>query len=173
MFDALIRMLRRYLGPDPTARWLVRESIRLRFDLESRALNGVALGDRFERLEEFGKPDNTRPVYYNVFKYISHGVVFETEGDRIDYIAFIFDDELDDEFRSPTVHFRAGGETLEIGKTTTKDGLMVALGAPNLLDTDEYEILLVYEIGDVKLEFELNLSETLKRLNVFRIGDVH
>ncbi|HOY68930.1 MAG TPA: hypothetical protein PLP29_18775 [Candidatus Ozemobacteraceae bacterium] len=170
MFDALIRMLRRYLGADPTARWPVRSPTRLQFDLEARALNGIALGDGYERLEEFGRPDNARPVYCNLFKYISHGVVFETEEGRIDYISFIFDDELDNEFRSPTVHFHISGETLEISKETTKDELINVFGAPTLVDTDEYEIILAYEIGGVKLEFELTLSETLKRLNVFPKG---
>lgn len=167
MFEGLKELILGYFGLDPTRHWPVRKQARLEFDLEARALNGVALGDRFDRLEFFGKPDNARPVYFNIFKYIEHGITVEIDDGLVEYFSFIFADEIDDEFKSPTVHFRIAGETLNISKATTRDILVDTFGDPALVDEDDYEILLVYELGDLKLEFELTLSETLKRMNVF------
>lgn len=174
MIEALMKLFRRYLGTDPTDRWPRKKSGRLVFDAGARTLNGVGFGDPIEALIIFGKPDNARPVYYNVFKYIDHGVVFETEVDRVAYMSFIFADELDDEFRSPIVWFQVSpGEFFEISKNTTKDDIVDAFGEPGFFEKDEYELLLTYEHGDLKLEFELDLSERLKRLNVFLKDTTH
>lgn len=174
MFEALKEMILGYFGADPTEHWPVRKPARLEFDLETGALNGVTLGDRFERLEVFGKPDNARPVYFHLFKYIEHGITVELEDRLIDYFSFIFADEIDDEFRSPIVRFRIdSSKTVDLSRKTTKSDIIALFGVPLTDDTDEYEMLLVYETCGLKLEFELNLSESLKRLNVFRIGAVH
>lgn len=174
MFEALKEMILGYFGLDPTRHWPVRKPARLEFDLEARALNGVAFGDRFDRLEAFGKPDNARPVYFHIFKYIEHGIAVEIEDELVDYFSFVFADEIDDEFRSPTVRFRLDpSKTVELSRKTTKSDIVAVFGTPLTDDIDEYEILLVYETCGLKLEFELNLSENLKRLNIFRIGAVH
>ncbi len=174
MFEALKELILGYFGLDPTRHWPVRKAARLEFDLEARALNGIAFGDRFDRLEAFGKPDNSRPVYFNLFKYIEHGITVEIDAERVDYFSFIFADEMDDEFRSPTVRFRlTPSKTVELSRKTTKSDILGYFGKPQADDTDEYEILLVYETGGLKLEFELTLSEGLKRLNVFPDGSIH
>jgi len=174
MFEWLKEAMHRYFGTDPAEHWPVRKPARLEFDLETCALNGIAFGDRFERLELFGKPDNARPVYYQLFKYIGHGMVVEIENGLIDYISFIFADEIDDEFRSPTVRFRSdAAKAAEMSKATMKSDVIDFFGEPEMIDADEFEILLVYEIGALKLEFELNLSEGLKRLNVFPKDAIH
>lgn len=174
MFEWLKEAVRRYFGTDPTEHWPAQKPARLEFDLEARALNGVVFGDRFDRLEVFGKPDNARPVYFNIFKYIEHGITVEIDDECVDSFSFIFADEMDDEFKSPTVRFRiTPSKTAELGRKTTKSDILTVFGTPMTDEADEYEILLVYETGGLKLEFELNLSEGLKRLNVFPDGAKH
>lgn len=174
VFEALKELILGYFGLDPTRHWPARKAARLEFDLEARALNGIAFGDRFDRLEVFGKPDNARPVYFNIFKYIEHGITVEIDDELVDYFSFIFADEMDDEFRSPTIRFRlTPSKTVELSRKTTKSDVLTVFGTPLIDETDEYEILLVYETADLKLEFELTPSEALKRLNVFPANAIH
>lgn len=50
---------------------------------------------------------------------------------------------------------------------TSKADLIRQFGAPTVEDTDDSELLMIYERGAATMEFELNLEDRLKRWNIF------
>ncbi|MFZ2956298.1 MAG: hypothetical protein WA705_05360 [Candidatus Ozemobacteraceae bacterium] len=161
-----------FFKADPTRNWPVSARKMLTFNISDRTVNGTTFGHSFEALEIFGKPDNEKPVYDKVFQYLQHGLLVELkEEEKIDFFAFVFQNDecrKEERFAEARASFvNAKGGTLSLSKATCMADITVFMGEPKSIDEDEEEVILFYEIDDLRIEWELTLAKNLKRVNLF------
>jgi hypothetical protein len=127
----------------------------LLFDVETRSLGGVGLGESFEMLRMIGRPDNESPVQSGLFKYYRLGFLAGVIKGKIDHFSFIMIDEDGEGFESAVVGVRiAEGSEAEITEKTTPGDVKKIFGEPG--GSTQYEDFydLVYEMKDLSLVFE-------------------
>jgi len=162
-----------YFRIDPTQDWPIGTLNDLLFDLGNQCLNDIHFGDSFESLKRFGKPDNKKPFYYNVFQYFNKGLIIEIDALGIDYFGFLFENGGEPGFHPASVNMVfPPSRRLELSDACHIRSITDFLGHPEQIDKDEEEIILFYELNGMKIEFEMNLHEMLKRVNVYSTAAV-
>lgn len=158
-----------YFKPDPTRNWREVPQRTLTFTIPNRTVNGTAFGHSFESLETFGKPGNESPVYDRVFNYLEHGFIVELQEDeKIDFFGFVFRNDTGENFTEARASVVKGdGATLVLSKSSSMADITAFMGEPKSIDEDEEEVILFYQIDDLRIEWELTLTKFLKRVNVF------
>ncbi|MBF0498818.1 MAG: hypothetical protein HQM09_01690 [Candidatus Riflebacteria bacterium] len=171
---SFLKRIIEFFKSDPTRNWPAMPRKSLKFSLADKTLNGMTFGHSFEALEIFGKPDNEMPIYDKTFHYLRHGLIVELDDQKIDFFAFIIQDDAKEGFaEAQTTLVDADGKTIILSKNSAKNDLVAFLGDPQKIDEDEVEIILFFDINDLKIEFELDLSQKLKRMNVFPASKIH
>ena len=79
------------LGED----WLPHRPGPLTLQLPELVLNRVKLGDSYEALKTFGRPDNANPLSQERFDYKSSGLQISLQNERSQEFHFLFDREQD------------------------------------------------------------------------------
>ncbi len=167
MFE-IFRSIIKYFSTDPSDSWNPEICLNLLFDLENRRLNGIGFGESYNSLKVFGKPTNEKPLYNRVFNFQSLGLLFEIdERENLDFFSLVFQNEEHENFYSSKASLKfPNSREFQITRETTNSEISANFGDPKEIDRDDEEIVLFYYLFDLNIEFELNLKENLKRMNV-------
>ena len=154
---------------DPSAEWPKCRRQPLALYLPYQALNNIAIGDAYQKLNVFGRPNNRHPFKYNRFIYYPLGLIVEGENGRVEYFEFIMLDEYEKK-HSPCVVTVTGGSggQIEISQQTRLNDVERVLGKEEEKDEDEDEIICRYKQGKLLLEFECSAEGLVRRLHVER-----
>jgi hypothetical protein len=154
---------------DPSAGWPECRRQPLSLYLPYETLNNVAIGDAYQKLNVFGRPDNRRPFKYNRFIYYPLGLIVEGEDGKVEYFEFIMLDEYEKK-HSPCVVTVTGGSggQIEISQQTRLNDVERVFGKVEDKEEDEEEIICRYKQGKLLLEFECSAEGLVRRLHVER-----
>jgi hypothetical protein len=165
-------MLRRLIDlftKDPSAQWPECRRLPLSLYLPYESLNNVAIGDPYQKLSLFGRPSNKHPFKYNQFIYYPLGLIIEGGNERVEYFAFIMQDEYEKKHAPCTVTVTSmSGGRVEINPETDLTKVERVLGKPEEKEEDEDEVICRYKQGKLLLEFECSSEGLVRRLHVER-----
>ena len=165
------RLLELLLG-DETRHWLPPVARPLTMDVSRRSLNGVKLGDRPDRVREFGRPRDRRPIAAGMFMYPAQGVaVFLDKSNRVMSlgVAIARSPEIPRGFEpAHSATLVVGGRSTAVAAGVTLDELAPRLGMAPKVDRDEGEVLADLRVGDAALEIECELDGRVRWLNLYR-----
>jgi hypothetical protein len=159
---------------DETAEWKETFRVPLALSLYTESVNNVAIGDSFEKLQTFGRPDNRQPFKKNRFVYYSLGMQVMGENGKIQSFDFIIrtnksiiehnKDEANYASAEITITTKNGGYLL-VNKQTSPADVERALGTPiEKDDEDEDYLSLIYQLGTLSFDFEFGEARQLERL---------
>jgi len=136
--------------------------------LPSLEVNGLGFGDSVARLEQVGRPDEDDPLVEGAFTYRALGFRAGHEGERINYIDFIFRDDCQEGFSPCRLSVDLeDGRRLDLTPATTVDDVRAAFGPPRDTDVGEMEQVLVYERAGNTIECELTREGKLIGISAF------
>lgn len=155
---------------DPTASWPVTSFTLPEINLQVGSIGPVKPGSPLNKAIIFGKPDSFKWSKDGNCEllYARQGFLLEYENQLLVYFAFFIDDDEflpahpDLAFSRPLIKGHG-----QLSADTDRQTLASWLGAPSSEDIDSEETILVYNRNSLTIEFELNTSGHLKRLNVF------
>ena len=155
---------------DPTMAWPPTEFAMPDFDLESMSFGPLHFGCELHEAQPFGKPDRFTWSGKNTSEllFARNGFQLDFEADRLIYIAFFIghDRFLPDHPALSLSKPKIKG-VVQLTNETSIGDLCRLFGTPTSEDRDGEEIILNFSRSGVVLEFELNTSGFLKRLNLF------
>ena len=164
-----------FLFNDQTSDWNDCFRHPLSLNLYSKSVNNVALGDSYEKLRTLGRPDNRKPFKKNHFIYYRLGLeIFGTDG-KIHSFYFNFRENEEmlesnkDEAKSVSCELsivnKNGGHLLA-NKNTSPTEVERFFGAPTEKDDEDEDYLsLIYQVGEVCLDFEFGEGKLFERLH--------
>jgi hypothetical protein len=168
MLSSLLSIL---LG-DETRHWPAPQARPLTMDVARQSLNGVKLGDPADRVREFGRPRDRRPITAGMFMYPAQGVaVFLDKAGRVMSAGVAIDrsPEIPQGFEpAPALTLVLNGRSLVVKAGTTLDELTSRLGVSPKIDRDEEEILANLVVGPAGLEIEAELDGRVRWVNLYR-----
>lgn len=140
---------------DPTAGCVERKQSGLSVSVAAKSLNNIAFGDDYQKLSDFGRPDNTRPYKKGRVEYHSLGLIAEFESDKVDYFAFVINDESEKKFEPSRVTVvTQSGSTVELTKQTSVADIKRMFGEPQEVEKYDGKQILAYKQNGLRLEFE-------------------
>jgi hypothetical protein len=143
------------------------DTMPLLFDVESRALNGIALGESFEMLRLMGRPGNPDPLRSSLFKYFGLGLVAALVRGKIDHFGFIMLDEDDEGFAPCRLSIRRrDGSEVEIDERSTAEQVRRHFGGPDGSESYGGYFEYVYEQPGLSLVFEFTGDGRLVGLDI-------
>ncbi len=154
---------------DPTLAWPVVSFKLPELDLSAKTLGPLKLGANLQEASCFGKPDFFKwsETDSGELLYAQHGFQLEFEKNRMIYIAFFIDK---DDFLPKHPKLRFSEPSIknfgQLGPKTNSENLKAWFGTPESEDIDTDETILLFNCQGTVLEFELNESNLLKRLNL-------
>ena len=124
---------------DESSNWAPSYKIPLWLNLQTESLNNVRIGDPLEKLQVFGRPDNSRPFKKGRFEY--HQLGFEAEGEngRIINFCFMVGDNQAKFANCELTLTTYNGRQLSINRFTTLKEVEQILGAAPEKEFDEDE----------------------------------
>jgi hypothetical protein len=161
-------LLQKLYRKDPLEQWQHLSAVPLTFNLSYRTVNNICLGDSYEKLIGFGRPDNPKPLAVRSFNYYKSGFMVKLEGSKIDFFAFVFDGNPDKNFKPCELQVLGkNGALMNLDRQAIQSEIEIFFGVPQQRDRDAEEIILVYTQDNVRMEFEFNKEERLQRLKIF------
>lgn len=171
MLNALLNLF----SNDPTSEWAECHCILLSLNLQTASLNTVAIGDSWEKLRAFGRPDNRNPVKKNRFVYYPLGMEAAISDGVIEELRFIINSSEEMlEFHKEDAKFfpaeftlttKTGGY-LAINKRTSVADVERIFGNAIEEDYDEGCVNLIYHHGKLMLDFEFGGNSLLERFTI-------
>jgi len=160
-----LRVFERWFGQeDPSRDWVAGPAVEFVLDLDESSLNGARLGDDIERLSALGPAEDHRAARFGALRYYSKGLSIELQGRQIASFLLVWQDPLGEGYLPYSGVCRARGAIVRLAPEVTEGELILALGPAYWRDSDEDELLLFYEHGDVEWQFELTADGRLKAL---------
>jgi hypothetical protein len=154
---------------DPSSEWTECRQVRLSLYLPNESLNDVAIGDPYQKLSVFGRPNNKHPFKYNKFIYYPLGLIVEGENEKVEYFEFIMRDEYEKKhFSCGVIVTGVSGGMVEINPHTNLTEVERVLGDSEDKQEDDDEIICRYKQGNLLLEFECSSDGLVRRLHVER-----
>lgn len=155
---------------DQTSKWKECFRIPLSLNLYSNSLNNVVIGDSFEKLQVFGRPDNRNPFKKNHFVYYPLGMDARGERGKINsfYFTLRVDEEMIEIDENEKKYFPAelsivskkGGQLL-INKDTSPAVVERIFGNADEKDEDIDFLSLIYQFDDLALDFTFGKEKLL------------
>ena len=165
------RVLDTFFGRDETRDWPSATARTIKLDLRAPSLDGVRIGDPFERLRAFGRPQGRRPSRYRSCLFPALGLIAEHVDRRVVYFGLPLDDDRFDAIGPCRLEIAFPDGCTEAPPWTI-ERFSAVLGPPASEDTDEEEILTEFELpAGVVLELESELDRQVRRVNLFPRDD--
>jgi hypothetical protein len=159
MFDFLFR------SKNPTKDWVRPSNLRLTFDLESSALNGVGLDEPVENVRFLGPVEDRTNLHFGEYGYFSLGIVVGCHNDKNLLDCFELVNKAPDSPRYQSFfgdcHYR--GTSLKLDRLT-QSFLHGTFGPPFWKDEDHNEVILFYEFPGLEWQVEFALDGTMNRI---------
>ena len=164
-----------FLFNDQTAGWSECFRVPLSLNLYSASVNSVAIGDSYEKLRNFGRPNNRKPFKKNHFIYYPLGLGISGADGKIHSFDFIFrtgeealslnKNEVKYVSCELSIVNKNGGQLLA-NKNTSPADVERFFGAPTeKYDKDEDYLSLMYQVGELCLDFEFDEGKLFERLH--------
>jgi len=151
-----------FLFNDQSSEWKECVKVPLSLNLYNKSVNNAAIGDAYEKLQTFGRPNNRRPFKTNQFNYFLLGMDVRGADGKINSFHFtvrrneeLFDEGVNEEHYIPcelSVINKNGGHLL-INPHTSPADIERFLGVPTEKDEDVDFLSLIYESGEIALDF--------------------
>lgn len=160
---------------DESAKWAECFKTPLTLNLQYKSLNNVTLGDAYEKISVFGRPNNRAPFKNHEFVYHPLGIEIGGENGVISDFDFIMNvNESYLAYNSDLANYASceftlitdKGGFLPINKNTTVADIERVLGIPTEKEVDEGEIYVIYHYNRLMLDFEFRADQRIERLNV-------
>lgn len=144
-------------------------------NLQANSLNNVRIGDSYEKLQAFGRPNNSRPFKNDFFGYHSLGMEIRGERGKVKMFYFIFkpseeliecDETLADYALCELTLITGKGGYLAINEQTTVSDVERAFGSPVERDIDDNYISLIYRCDNLGLDFTFGGDKYIESLHV-------
>ena len=169
MFTGLLDMI---LG-DETRHWPPPAGEPLTLDVARQSLNRAKLADPPDRLREFGRPADRRPIASGKFHYPAQGVaIYLGKDGRVMSFGVAIDEspEIPRGFRrSPSLTLAANGRSVEVRAGMTLPDLAARLGVVPKEDRDEEEIIASFQAGGAECEIECELDGRVRWVTLYRV----
>jgi hypothetical protein len=161
----LLDLFRR--SQNPTSDWERPPGLQLTFDLESSALNGVALGQPLASLSFLGPAEDRTSVLCGEYGYFSLGLVVDCHNDKnvVDGFELVNRDLDASRYQAFVGDCRCGGAGLRLDRVTPTF-LQERFGPPYWKNEDDDETILFYEFPGVEWQVELGPEARLNRIVV-------
>lgn len=158
--------------PDPSEAWPDERSHDVVLDLRDLTLNDVVFGAPAVDLAQFGRPANPRPFKEEIFRFAQTGIVIEAEDGKVSYFGLpLVEDTCAQVGPCRLVVIMPDGTAVPVDRTTDPLVLLTFLPPPDIVDEDENERWLEFDLGGHKLELEAAPSGgALRRVNCFPKG---
>jgi len=122
------------LNRNPTKLWRARHGLALVLDLDNETFCGVRLGDRADRLEQFGPAEDAKRAREGVLRYDARGFEIWTEENRFTDVMLQYGIALHTPFAGTV---RRRGAEASFTPETTEAELVRFLGAPDEREVTE------------------------------------
>lgn len=156
MFDFLFRR------GNPSNSWSRTPNLDLQLDLAAPSLNGIRLGDRFDRLCVLGRSDTPSAGELYYFD-LGLCIVCSSKGTLSGFSCYLQDEHQEIQ------PFQGGAnwkdQPLNLGHLK-EDDLVGLFGDWYWMDRDEDESIAFYEFPEYEMQIELDLSGTLKCIHL-------
>lgn len=163
-----------FIFSDQTKDWNECFRVPLALNLYSQTVNNVAIGDVYEKLQIFGRPNNRQPFKKNRFTYYILGMQVSGENNKIESFDFVIrpnstilelnKDEANYASAELVISAKNGGQLL-VNKQTSPADVERILGKPTERDDEDADYLsLIYQIGTLSFDFEFGTASQLERL---------
>ena len=152
---------------DPSSSWVLDPSRALDFDLESRTLAGVGLGDPADRLAFLGPAEDPLAAAEGRLYYYTSGMEVQVENDRVILFRFVWRDELGEGFNPFPGRIFHAPTGMEIGRDSSELALRRACGVPFLRTRDAEGVCVFYETEDAGWDAEFTLRGDMKQLTLY------
>ncbi|HLM59978.1 MAG TPA: hypothetical protein VK308_04190 [Pyrinomonadaceae bacterium] len=160
---------------DQTADWNECFRVPLSINLYTESVNNVAIGDSYEKLRNFGRPNNRKPFKKNHFIYYPLGMEISGTDGKIHSFDFIFrsSEEMlelnEDESKYVSCELsiiNKNGGHLSVNKNTSRADVERFFGTPTEKDDEDEDYLsLIYQYGKLCLDFEFGEGKLFERLH--------
>jgi len=175
LYLELCRVFFDFLFNDQTSGWNECFRVPLALNLYSKSVNGVVIGDIYEKLQTLGRPDNRKPFKKNHFIYYPLGLEIYGANGKIHGFDFIFRvgqealslNENEAKYVSCELSIvnKNGGQLL-VNKNTSPADVERFFGAPTEKDDEDEDYLsLIYQVGEVYLDFEFGKGKLLEKMH--------
>jgi hypothetical protein len=164
-----------FLFNDQSADWNECFRVPLSLILYSKSVNSVAIGDSYEKLRNFGRPNNRKPFKKNHFIYYPLGMEISGADGKIHSFDFIFHTreemiELDEEqaryVSCELSIINKNGGHLSVNKNISRADIECFFGAPTEKDDEDEDYLsLMYQVGELCLDFEFGEGKLFEKLH--------
>jgi hypothetical protein len=163
-------MLEFLFGPkNPTKDWQRIAGLRLDCDLMEGTLNGVRLGETFDRLCFLGPVEDRSGLRLGEYRYFSLGLsigCYNAEN-LIDFYELVKKDAAFPQYREYAGRCQFGGRDVPLHQMT--EPLFVkAFGLPYWRDEDDEEAILFYEWPRLEWQVECALAGNVNRIIITR-----
>jgi hypothetical protein len=155
---------------DQTSDWKECLRIPLSLNLYSNSLNNVVIGDSYEKLQTFGRPDNRKPFKSDNFIYYPLGLQIRGENGKIGFFYFTIriEEELIEIDETEALYIptelsilsRNGGQFL-VNKDTSPAAVERVFGNPSEKDEDVDFLSMIYEFDNLFLDFTFGKDNLL------------
>lgn len=157
---------------DPSDAWPDERPCDVVFDLRTLTLNDVGFGAPADDLERFGRPSNPQPFKDEFFRYTQIGILIEAEDGKVSSFGLpLVEDACAKVGPCRLRLIMPDGTTVAVDHTTDPGELLAYLPPPDIMDEDEHERWIEFDLGGHKLELEAGPGNgPLRRVNSFPKG---
>ena len=168
-----------YFLKDESSQWGESYKVPLSLNLQTETLNGLRIGDEFQKLSVFGRPNNRQPFKRNRFSYYTLGLDVDGMNGKIEAFTFMIDETAvySHPQRFANCEFTVltkNGRQMTINKFTNLREIEQVFGAAHDKDIDEEldSISATYRQNNLSIEFECLYNGSVVMLCVDILEDL-
>ena len=151
----------------PTDDWPSVKRMKLLFDIDGKALNGVVFGQDYKELSKLGRPGNKNAYKDERFIYLPLGLEVEIKKDIITEFDFIMHNESDEGFSPADLQIIINNDIIKMTDQTTVYDIQNIFGMPANVNKADDDLIVFYKINGLIMEMEFSESGNLKLFNVY------